>query len=87
MAALARADQLRPRNADILLRLGKASFLSGDVTRSEAALTQLLSLRPDVAGAAEAHFMLAAIYRNSGRMPEAAEQTKAYEALKDGQKK
>jgi tetratricopeptide (TPR) repeat protein len=87
VTALARADQLRPRNPDILLRLAKAAFLAGDVDRSETALTQSLELRPEGTAAAEAHFMLAAIYRNSGRTREAGEQSKAYEALKDGNRK
>jgi tetratricopeptide (TPR) repeat protein len=81
-AALQRADELQPNTQATLLELGRASLAADDAAQAEQSWTKLLGIESSGEFAAQAHFGLAAMYRNAGKLAEAQRETNAYEQLK-----
>ncbi|UCE86706.1 MAG: tetratricopeptide repeat protein, partial [Deltaproteobacteria bacterium] len=75
IAAAERILELAPKNTEILGKLARTHFESGNAERAEPAARRLAELDPD---AAEPHELLAQIYTRLGR---AEEQEKAYRTL------
>ncbi len=65
--ALRRADELAPHSPGTLLALGKAALATGDSVQAEKSLTNVLTLVKDGDLAAQAHFQLSNLYRQSGK--------------------
>ena len=78
---------LRPRSAEALYRLGSALLQQGqakDTARAEQAWMRLLAIDQKSDFAAQAHFGLAALYRNAGKTAEADREMALYQELKTG---
>jgi Tfp pilus assembly protein PilF len=80
---LEHANRLRPDTPQILLALGRAALAANDAARAETSWIKLLGIDKESALAASAHFELAALYRRSGRTPEADREKAAYERLRN----
>jgi tetratricopeptide (TPR) repeat protein len=76
------ADKLRPEQPRILHVLGQAALAANDPTRAEAAWTMLIRIDKDGQEAAAAHELLAALYRQQGKMKEAERESAVYEQIK-----
>jgi len=78
-----RAVELQPDDPEANLGLGKALMDMKETKKAQALLEQTVRLDPSIA---EAHFRLATIYRESGRIPDAKrelEQYQKYRTMKD----
>lgn len=81
VAELAHADELSPNTPLTLLALGKAALGAGDQTRALKSWTKILEIQHDGQLAAQAHFELAAAYRQTGRTEDSDREMKEYERL------
>ena len=81
--ALSRADALRPNTPETLLALGHALFAANDAAHAEESWMKLLAVDHSGELAAQAHFMLAALYRKGGKSAEAEREMAAYQQLEN----
>jgi tetratricopeptide (TPR) repeat protein len=84
--ALSRADVLRPDTPETLLALGQALFAANDAARAEESWKKLLAVDRSSGLAAQAHSMLAALYRKAGKAAEAEREREAYQQLENREK-
>lgn len=82
LTEFARADQLRPGTPQILLGLGNAAQAAKDNGRAQESWTKLLAIDQKSDMAAQAHFGLATLYRETGRVSQADSEMAAYQKLK-----
>jgi tetratricopeptide (TPR) repeat protein len=78
---LERAGALAPGMADLLYTLGKAASLDGDKVAAEKAWLAVIAIQKDSALAGQAHFGLAAIYRERGDSAKADAEMKEFQRL------
>ena len=84
---LRRADALQPGVPETLIELGKALSSSGDAVSAEPLLQRALSKAALDDLAASAHFQLAQVYRQLGRMADADREMKAFQQLRTRERK
>jgi tetratricopeptide (TPR) repeat protein len=78
---LNRASDLAPGTADVLYALGKASSLDGDKAAAEKAWLAVIGIDKDGPLAGQAHFGLAAIYRERGDAAKSDAEMKEFQRL------
>jgi tetratricopeptide (TPR) repeat protein len=81
--ALETADKLRPNTPPILLDLAKAAQAAKDNAKAEKCWLQLLNVDQKSDFAAQAHFALAALYKDAGKNAEADREMAAYQNLRN----
>ena len=74
-----RAVELQPDDAEANLGLAKALMDMKETKKAQALLEQTVRLDPTIA---EAHFRLATIYRESGRIPDAKRELEQYQKFR-----
>jgi tetratricopeptide (TPR) repeat protein len=79
---LARANELQPGNTDTLYALGKAASLSGDKAAAEKAWLEVIGVDNNGALAQQAHFGLAALYRERGDAAKADAEMREFQRLR-----
>jgi len=83
---LERANHLQPDMPETLSALGKAESQDGNDAGAETAWRRLIELEKTGELASQAHYGLAGVYRKQGKVQEAAEEMKAFQAARPAQK-
>jgi tetratricopeptide (TPR) repeat protein len=81
LTELKRADDLQPDMSETLYSLGKAASLEGDTAAAERALLKVVDLEKNTSLAAQAHFLLAALYRKQGQPVKARHEMEEFQKL------
>lgn len=84
LAKLQLADQLQPNMPETLLELGKAQAALGEHGSAEKTFRRVVENETSSTLAAAAHFQLAQLYRQSGRLSDADRELRQFQALKRG---